>query len=280
MVTAFDERLRSMKPSIPCDKKDLFETACEAVLEAGRHLRKYFGKQKEIAYKSRIDPVTNVDLASEETIIRIIKSRHPGHDIITEESHIALSGSPFRWIIDPLDGTVNYAHDFPIAAVSVALEINGSLEIGIVYNPLLDELFTACRGEGAFYNNGPIHVSETIDLEKSFLATGFPYNIRESSCNLPQFNRLIRCAQAVRRIGSAALDACYCAMGRFDGYWEITISPWDIAAGTLIVREAGGKVTNLKGEELSIYDNQIVASNGRIHDRLLDEIVKGCTVET
>jgi myo-inositol-1(or 4)-monophosphatase len=253
--------------------KDYFRTASFAARESGRIIKEHFRKQKEIKYKGRINPVTNVDLLSESAIIDIIKSRYPDHDIITEESQIELSGSSFRWIIDPLDGTVNYSHDYPVIAVSIALEIQGVVEIGIVYNPIREELFYAVKDQGAFMNEEPIHVSNIVSLEKSLLVTGFPYDIAErSDNNLAQFNRLIMKAEGIRRDGSAALNLASTAMGRCDGYWEITISPWDIAAGTLIVREAGGMVTDLDNQPLSIYKNQVVATNGLIHNILIEEL--------
>ncbi|MCE5252207.1 inositol monophosphatase [bacterium] len=252
---------------------DLYETLCAAARLGGSILREHFGKQKDIMYKGRINPVTNVDLQSEKAIIDLIKSRYPDHDIITEESHIELMGSPFRWIIDPLDGTVNYAHDYPFVSVSVALEIDGRLEIGAVFDPVREEFFSARRGHGAQCNGKPISVSKIDSLEKSLLATGFSYDIRENPYNnLAHFSHLIMSVQGIRRDGSAALNLCYSAMGRFDGYWELSISPWDIAAGTLITTEAGGTVTNLRGEPLSIYMNQIVATNGKIHDELVGHI--------
>jgi myo-inositol-1(or 4)-monophosphatase len=254
---------------------DYFETAARAARESGKIIKDQFGKQKEIKFKGRINPVTDVDLKSEEAIIDIIRSRFPDHDIITEESQLALSGSPYRWIIDPLDGTVNYSHDYPVAAVSVALEIQGTVEIGIVYNPIREEFFHAVKGQGAFLNDEPIHVSKIDTLEKSLLATGFPYDIRERpDNNLAQFNRLMMKTEGIRRDGSAALNLVYTAMGWCDGYWEIIISPWDIAAGTLLVTEAGGKVTDLEGRPLSIYQNQVVSSNGLIHSELVEELQK------
>jgi myo-inositol-1(or 4)-monophosphatase len=264
-----------MKKLSQSEKNDLFETACSAVRQSGALLKKHFGKQKEIRYKGRIDPVTNVDLQSEKTIINFIKSRFPDHDIITEESHFEIRGSPFRWIIDPLDGTVNYAHDYPFISVSVALEIDSQLEIGVVFDPIHDEFFSARRGEGAWLNGAPISVSKIDSLEKSLLATGFSYDIKENPFNnLAHFNHLIMQAQGIRRDGSAALNLCYCAMGRFDGYWELIISPWDIAAGTLITLEAGGAVTDLKGDPLPVSMNQIVATNGLIHEQLVQHIRK------
>jgi len=257
-----------MKP----DSDKLFETACTAARTAGAILMEHYGKQKKISYKGRIDLVTNADIESEHAIIELIHNRWPSHDIITEESKPGLSGSPFRWVIDPLDGTVNYAHDIPFFAVSVALEIEGNLGIGVVYSPVLDEFFYARKGGGAFLNNRPITVSDTAELVRSFLVTGFSYDVRETHENLVQFANLMLKSQSVRRLGSAALDMCYCAMGRFDGYWELTIMPWDIAAGKVIVEEAGGMVTRIDGGVLSIYDKQVLASNGKIHQVLVEEI--------
>ena len=255
------------------EKSSFFQTACEAARLSGEIIKKNFMKQKEISFKGRINLVTDVDFKSEETIINHIKTLHPDHDIITEESIQEDRGLPCRWIIDPLDGTVNYAHDYPIVAVSIGLEINGSIEIGVVFNPIMNEFFSARKGEGAFLNDNPIFVSKTDSLKKSLLATGFPYDISESSeNNLSYFNHIIKHAQGVRCDGSAALNICYCAMGRFDGYWEIKIAPWDIAAGILITEEAGGVVTNLQGGPLNIFEGEIVASNGKIHKELLKEI--------
>ena len=254
-------------------KQDLFRVASEAVRRGGNILRERFGKQKQISYKGRIDPVTDVDIASEKAVMEVIRESFPDHDIITEESNLTLSGSPVRWIIDPLDGTVNYAHDHPMVAVSIGVEVNGVMEVGVVYNPIREEFFRAVRGEGAFMNDQPIHVSRVETLERSLLATGFPYDIRENPRNnLAHFAHMAVTAQAVRRDGSAALNLCYTAMGRFEGYWELIIAPWDVAAGGLIVTEAGGKVTDLQGDEFSVYKRRIIASNGLIHDALVREI--------
>ncbi len=255
------------------NKKTLFDTAVEAARLGGAILRDNFGKRKDITYKGRIDPVTNVDLASEKAVVDCIRRSFPGHDIITEETNASLSGSSFRWIIDPLDGTVNYAHDYPVAAISIGLEVDGCMEIGIVYNPMHEEFFRAVRGEGAFMNDTRIHVSSVDSLVRSLLATGFPYDIKDNPRNnLAHFNHMAVTAQAIRRDGSAALNLCYTAMGRFDGYWELTIAPWDIAAGLLIVTESGGKVTDLRGNPLSVMDRQIIASNGLIHDEIIREL--------
>ena len=262
-----------MDTAASASKKDLLRVASDAARQAGSIMRENFGKRKQISYKGRIDPVTNVDIASEKVILEIIRDSFPEHDIITEESDLALHGSSVRWIIDPVDGTVNYAHDYPVVAVSIGVEVNGVLVVGVVYNPIREEFFHAVRGEGAFLNDGPIHVSEVDVLERSLLATGFPYDIRENPRNnLAHFAYMAVTAQAIRRDGSAALNLCYTAMGRFDGYWELIISPWDTAAGALMVTEAGGKVTNLKGGEFSVYQRQILCSNRLIHDELAREI--------
>lgn len=262
-----------MKRLTDNERNCLMRDVLEAVRLGGRVLREHFGKHKEIAFKGSINPVTNVDIASERAIIDFIKARYPDHDIITEESDLSLGGSPFRWIIDPLDGTVNYTHDHPVVAVSVGLEVEGAIEFGAVLNPIRDELFHAVLGEGSFMNDRPISVSKINRLDRSLLSTGFPYDIRENPYNnLEHFCHMAKRAQAVRRDGSAALNLCYTAMGRYDGYWELIISPWDIAAGSLIVTEAGGTVSDLSGGPFSVYGRQVLASNGRIHDQILAEL--------
>ncbi len=264
-----------MAPLGDSERQQLFTTALDAARATGDLLRSRFGTKKDITHKGRIDIVTDVDLASEEIIVSIIRDRHPGHDIVTEERHIEQSGSPFRWIVDPLDGTVNYAHDYPFFAVSIGCEVEGVMEVGAVYNPVMEEFFTAQRGKGAFMNGRPISVSSIDRLEDSLLSTGFPYDIVTNPLNnVAHFNHIIMRAQAVRRDGSAALNACYTAMGRFEGYWELSIMPWDIAAGMIIVTEAGGKVSRLDGSPLSPFDRQVIATNGLIHDVLVAEIGK------
>jgi myo-inositol-1(or 4)-monophosphatase len=255
------------------ERTRLLGDVCEAARIGGRIILEHFGKPKDIVFKGRINPVTDADVASERAIVEFIRSRHPDHDIITEESDIALSGSPFRWIIDPLDGTVNFSHDHPMIAVSVGLEAYGVMEIGAVYNPVHGEFYNAARTAGAFLNDRPIHVSRIDNLERSLLSTGFPYDIRENPYNnLAHFGHMAKLAQAVRRDGSAALNMCYTAMGRFEGYWELTIAPWDIAAGSVIVTEAGGTVTDLSGGDFSIYKKQVLASNGLVHSHLAAEL--------
>lgn len=255
------------------ERTELLGAAVEAARLGGTFLREYFGKRKEIVFKSAIDPVTNADMASEQAIVDFISKRFPGHDIVTEETRPDLTGSPYRWVIDPLDGTVNYAHDHPMVAVSVGVVVNDDVEAGAVYNPIREELFTASRDGGAALNGTPLHVSGIGDLDRSLLATGFPYDIRENPYNnLEHFCHMAKRAQAVRRDGSAALNLCYTAAGRYDGYWELAISPWDIAAGSLIVDEAGGTVSDLSGGVFSIDKRQVLATNGLIHDAVIQEL--------
>ncbi len=255
------------------------QVAIQAALKAGEILIQHAGKVKKIGYKNEVNLVTEVDWLSEEAIIKMIKSKFPHHGILTEESGTEKSDSAYKWIIDPLDGTTNYAHNFPIFCVSIALEKERNIVLGVVYNPNLDELFTAEKGKGAFLSNGKetekskrrIRVSQTAELSQSLLATGFPYDIRTSQeDNLNHFANFYKRAQAIRRAGSAALDLCYLAMGRFDGFWELKLSPWDMAAGSLLVTEAGGKVTNFSGKPFDIYSKEILASNGKIHQQMIE----------
>ena len=228
-----------------------------------------------IARKGEVNLVTEVDLAAEDLIVSRLNAAFPGHSILAEERHAQAAPGLHRWIVDPLDGTTNYAHGYPVFAVSIALEIDGEMEFGVVYDPNLQELFTACRGKGATLNGTPIGVSRTCSLDASLLATGFPYDIRTSEeNNLENFKRFALSTQGIRRPGSAALDLCYVACGRFDGYWELKLHPWDCAAGYLLVREAGGRVTNFRGERGSIYERKCIASNVLIHEEMLG-LLKG-----
>jgi myo-inositol-1(or 4)-monophosphatase len=224
-----------------------------------------------VRHKGETNLVTEVDLASEELIVSRIRRAFPDHAILAEEAQpVRPSGRAPTWIIDPLDGTTNYAHGYPAFSVSIGLEVDGALELGVVYNPNLEELFEAQRGKGAQLNGAPIRVSSTSSLSESLLATGFPYDIRTTNVtNLDNFAAFSLQARGVRRAGSAALDLCYVAAGRFDGFWELKLSPWDCAAGYLMVREAGGMVTNLKGEPGSIYEPESLASNGCIHRQMI-----------
>ena len=245
--------------------------AIRVAKDAGRLLRDRVGTRIDVDHKGSINLVTDVDLASERLIREAIATYYPRHEILGEEGGLSESGSEYRWVVDPLDGTTNYAHGYPIFCVSIALECKGEIVLGVVYDPMRDELFAAERGAGATLNSRPIHVSKTAELMQGLLSTGFPYDIKTSKLtNLDHWANFAMNAQALRRDGAAALDLCYVACGRFDGFWELNLSPWDTAAGALIVTEAGGRVTNFSGGPFSNYKPEVVASNGLIHDRMLE----------
>lgn len=229
-------------------------------------------KSTIIAYKSITDIVTNMDRKSEDYLCKEIQKHYPQHTIVAEEGSGTESISDFVWYIDPLDATNNYAHGIPFFCVSIGV-FSKSLQkvmVGVVYDPVHDELFSAYRSGGAYVNGTPIQVSDTESLNRAFLATGFPVN-RDSACrdNIDEFTRIAPTSMGIRRIGSAALDLCYTACGRFDGYWEPELKPWDMAAGSLIVEEAGGKVTHYDGGPFVPEFPEIVATNGKIHDEVL-----------
>lgn len=250
----------------------MLELAIRAAREAGELLRANMGRPIEVSHKGPIDLVTEVDFASEQLIKRLITTHYPRHTVLGEEAGFAGAGddAEYRWIVDPLDGTTNYAHGYPCFCVSIAVERAGEVVLGVVYDPTRDELFAAERGAGATLNNRRISVSPIGALGDALLVTGFPYNITlERFTNLGHFHDFSLNCQAVRRDGSAALDLCYVACGRFDGFWELALSAWDTAAGTLIVAEAGGRVTNFAGEPFDAYRPQCVASNGLVHDEML-----------
>ncbi len=246
--------------------------AIQIAREAGSLLIQRLGAVK-VLNKGDIDLVTEADIASENLIIERIRSYYPQHGILAEESGEAVlvggKQSDWKWIIDPLDGTTNYAHGYPCFCVSIALEHAGNLEIGVVYDPVRDEMFAAERGRGATLNERTIHVSSVEDLNSAMLCTGFPYNVRERPDFARGFVNFTLQAQAVRRDGSAAIDLAYVACGRFDGFWEDGLNPWDIAAGVLLIQEARGRVTNYINEPLSIYTPKVVASNGLVHEAML-----------
>jgi myo-inositol-1(or 4)-monophosphatase len=244
--------------------------AIQCARESGKIQRKFYEKHFGIHHKGDINLVTDVDIACQERIIKLIKRHYPEDDIISEEQLNRFEGTQNRWIIDPLDGTTNYAHGYPFFCTSIAYEVNGEIVLGVVYNPIFKELFTGQKGTGAYLNNKKIQVSGVKDLKKSLLSTGFPYDIATSKeNNINHFINFLYQAQAVRRDGSAALNLCYTACGRFDGFWEMKLSPWDMAAGTLIVEEAGGTVTVFDGSAFSIYKNTLIASNGLIHQEIV-----------
>lgn len=247
----------------------LAEVAASAARAAGAVLLDHWKNGYAVHFKGDIDLVTDADRRSEATIVSMLHTRFPDHEILAEEGGGSPGSSIYRWIIDPLDGTTNYAHRYPHFAVSIALEREGSIVVGTVYDPVLGELFEGRAGEGAYLNGKPLRVSSVDQLLRALLCTGFPYDRKLFESCLNQWEYFIRRSQAVRRDGSAALDICYVAAGRFDGYWEEHLAPWDIAAGALLVREAGGMVTGLQGQEPDIYRGGIVASNGLIHAELL-----------
>jgi myo-inositol-1(or 4)-monophosphatase len=249
----------------------MIEFAIGVAKEAGRLLRDRLGTRIDITHKGAINLVTDVDLASERLIRDRIATRYPRHQVLAEESGLSESSSEYRWIIDPLDGTTNYAHGYPVFCVSIALEYKSEIISGVVYDPMRDELFAAERGAGATLNNRSIRVSATAELVRSLLSTGFPYDIRTSSLtNLDHWANFAMNAQALRRDGAAALDLCYVASGRYDGFWELNLATWDMAAGALIVQEAGGRVSDFAGAEFDPYKPEVIASNGLIHDRMIE----------
>ena len=255
-------------------------TAIEAALAAGRIHRRYFRGPTAIAKKGPIDLVTAADLEVERDFRALIQSRFPLHEVLGEEGGAAPAPAParstqhpapstFRWIIDPVDGTTNFAHGLALFCVSIALEIDGRVEIGVVYDPIGEELFVAERGQGARLNGVPMRVSSEAALLDTVLVTGFPYTVRERrQRQVEVFEAFLAAARAVRRLGSAALDLSYVAAGRFDGFWEEQLHIWDIAAGVLLVEEAGGRVTRYDGSAIDLLDGQIVASNGAAHDAM------------
>ncbi len=251
------------------------DEARQAALEAGRFLRQSLDIGGEIYYKGVVDLVTEADRRSQELIFARLSSSFPGHDFLAEEGLCRNQGSELRWIFDPLDGTTNFAHGFPVFSVSIALERRGEAICGVVYDPMREEVFSAVKGRGADLNGKKMSVSKTGELDRSLLATGFPYDLRVSRINnLDHFGDFCREAQAVRRCGSAAMDLCYVACGRFDGFWELKLKPWDVAAGVLIIREAGGKVSDFQGKEFGSFDSEVLATNGLIHEPMMKVIMK------
>jgi myo-inositol-1(or 4)-monophosphatase len=245
--------------------------AIEAARAAGELLRSELAGARRIAFKGTpTNLVTEMDARAEALVLGRVRERFPDDAILSEEMGPATGRSGRRWIVDPLDGTTNYAHGMPIFGVSIALEVAGRVRLGVIYDPSREELYVAERGAGAFVNDRRLVVSPTATLNESLLATGFPYNIRETTDNnLAEYAAFSLRAQGVRRMGSAILYLAWLAAGRFDGYWELRTGPWDVAAGSLLVEEAGGRVTGLDGSALDLERPSIVASNGRVHDEML-----------
>ena len=237
----------------------------------GAVLKDHYGHVGRIMHKGKLDLVTDVDHRSEETVVQFLTEQCPEHGILTEERDELVSRSPCRWILDPLDGTTNYAHGYPFFCISLAFEQDGAIVWGGVYDPLRDELFMAQHGQGARLNEQVVKVSRTRDMGSALLCTGFPYDVHESAeNNISHFVHFLKKARAVRRDGSAALDLCYVACGRFDGFWEMKLKAWDIAAGWLIVQESGGRVTGFDGTAWTPARHDILASNGAVHEAMLE----------
>jgi myo-inositol-1(or 4)-monophosphatase len=250
-------------------------SAKEAALQAGALLKENSSKTPEIRFKGAVDLVTDIDSRAQELIIERLGERFPGHDFLAEEDQNREGDSEYLWIIDPLDGTTNFAHNYPVFCVSIALIREGQVLLGVVFDPMRDELFTAVKGEGATANGRTIGVSCVRELDKSLLATGFPYDLRESRVNnISHFVNFVTRVQGIRRGGSAALDLCYVACGRFDGFWELKLQPWDVAAGGLVVLEAGGRVSDFCGGPFRLSGKETLATNGLIHQQMIDVLQK------
>jgi myo-inositol-1(or 4)-monophosphatase len=266
------ERVDNMESAMEVD--NYLKEARTIVRRAGTMLKENIGADPKISFKSAVDLVTDYDNRAQIMIYDHLSSHFSEHDFLGEEDLSRQRGGEFRWIIDPLDGTTNYAHAFPVFCVSLALERKEQVVLGVIYDPMREELFSAIKGEGAFLGERKIRVSSVNDLDKSLVATGFPYDLRQSPVNnIDHFNNFLLRVQAIRRCGSAALDLCYVACGRFDGFWELKLNPWDVAAGALIVKEAGGYVSDFQNQEFSIFGSEILATNGLIHKQML-EIIK------
>lgn len=250
-------------------KRDIAKFVDELARGAGQILKAGFSKSKKVRYKGRIDPVTQFDVKAEKFITSRIAAKFPDHAVMAEEGSDTAARSPWRWVIDPLDGTVNFAHGFPVYCVSIAVQYEGGTVVAAIFDPERDELFSATAGGGARLNGRKISVSEETKLGRSLLATGFSYSVAtDRKNNLGLFARMVKTAQAVRRPGSAAIDLCWLASGRIDGFWELKLHPWDTAAAILIVREAGGKVSRIDGSPYDIFAKDILASNSRIHAQM------------
>ena len=256
---------------VPASRELFISVLREAVTAAGAIIQRRFHGSFAVDHKDGINNlVTEVDKQAEAAIIAIIRGNFPDHTILSEESGLLEQHSDYVWFVDPIDGTVNFAHGIPICCVSIALRYQQDLIIGAVYNPMMNELFFAEKDKGATLNGEPIQVSMKSDFSRACLVTGFPYRMPATGDHpLKVFERAIRRGLPVRRLGSAAIDLCWVACGRFDGFWEYNLSPWDIAAGYLIVAEAGGRISNFDGRAYDVFDKETLATNGHIHEPLL-----------
>ncbi len=247
----------------------MLEFAINTAEKAGRYLAEHFGKDLQVEHKGRIDLVTQVDRAAQDLIVSMIEERYPGHSLVAEEGVTRIQSSPYVWYIDPLDGTVNYVHGIPIFCVSIAVYKDGEPLIGVCYNPISKELFWAHAGNGAYLNGKKIRVSAAETLVDALVVTGFPYATDRMDRIIGRFSTIIREVQGIRRLGSAALDLCFVACGRFDGFWEEGLRPWDMAAGIVILSEAGGTCSSFCGAGIDLAAGEIVAGNMRIHHELV-----------
>lgn len=257
---------------------DFLQTATEIAREAGALLAHYFERRIGYELKGDYDLVTEADRASEHMVVERLKSYFPSHAVLGEEGGLREASSEYCWYVDPLDGTTNFAHGYPVFNVTLALEHAGEMVCGVIYDPTRQEMFTAERGSGAFLNGRRIHASKAQRLEESLLATGFPSRKRHENVNVHFFHQAAMTTHGVRRGGAAAIDLAYVACGRLDGFWEFGLNPWDMAAGLLLVTEAGGRVTDMKGGPASLRGPHIAVSNGAIHESLLtlfSEVFRG-----
>jgi myo-inositol-1(or 4)-monophosphatase len=255
----------------------MLDIAIQAAQEAGQFLRDSLGKVKNVEVKKGEERnlVSEIDKGSEAKIIRIIRGRFPGHGILAEESGGSALTGEYRWIIDPLDGTTNFLHGVPIFCVTIAVEHKGTVIAGVTYDPNREELYTAEKGGGAYLNGNRLEVSRATEMINSLFVTGFPYDIENNPDHPAEhFVNFLMATRGVRRLGSAALDLAYVASGRFDGFWEVALNPWDMAAGALFVNEAGGRTTDFDGTPLDIYRKQVLATNGLVHRTALEILAK------
>src|SRR5437588_6027640 len=255
----------------PTNKSDFVPAMTEIAREAGALLMEYFHQHVKVEYKGEVDLVTVADRKSEALILQRIQARWPKHDVLGEEGASIETGSDYRWYVDPLDGTTNFAHGFPVFCVSLALEWKGQRIAGVVYDPTRNELFSAEQGSGAYLNGEPIHVSKIANLAECLVATGFPSHKRHKNPNIFFYHQITLRTHGIRRAGSAALDLCSVASGRFDGFWEFNLNPWDTAAGVLIVEEAGGRVSDFSGAPFQLNSRETLASNQLVHPVLVNE---------
>jgi len=252
------------------DLEPFKKIAVQAAKRGGKLLKEGLQEEITVSYKEALEIVTNIDTRSEKAIVALISRNFPDHQIMAEEGSGRKIRSSYKWIIDPLDGTTNFSHRFPFFCVSIALEVKGRVRLGVIYDPVRRELFSAEKGKGAFLNGLALQTSSVKSLKQSLLVTGFAYDIQSDPSNtFKHFIDFTLNAQAVRRTGSAALDLCYVAAGRFDGFWEMKLRPWDTAAGSLILSEAGGRVTDFSGGPYSIYGDEILATNSNIHKEMI-----------